>query len=274
MARKSHPKAVPQGAAQAAPNAQAAAVPERAAETSDGGAETTVSVDAAGSGSPQAADGADSVSTSDATEAASSLQSDAASTLSGRDGQTDTASGGDSLAGGPGEDAVDMSTLSEAARAFERENPEPLVLSPEDRWFLDAAAEFPAADLLGSSHLPDQIDIGRVEPLALGDLVVMAQGCSGLSEEAWNDLAEDTREAALALMLEGMRAISLTQTKIEALLAPIDESLVLVAAKTRHGGDMTRGGVQWTRSFRAQAVTPEVAARLRKDPNLIVKDDD
>lgn len=238
MARKSQSRAAPQGAAHAAPNAQAAVAPQGAAETSDGGAETSVAVDAAGLGSPQAAPGADSVSTSDAGEAASSL--DAAS---------------DALIGPAGDDTVGGGQGSDFFRDA----------SKDWRDFGDTA-------LLGSSILPATIDIGRGEPLALGDLVVMTQGCSGLSEEAWNDLAEGTREAALAFMLEGMRAISLTQTKIEALLAPVDESLVLISAKTRHGGDMTRGGLQWTRIFRTASVTPEVAARLREDPNLIVKD--
>lgn len=249
MAKRSQSRAAPQGAAQAAPNAQAAAVPERAAETSDGGAETTVSVDAAGSGLPLAAPGADSVSTSAATEAASSLQVDAASdTLGGAGGDGLTAdAGADTIVGGAGADVFRDATK-------------------DWRDFCDTA-------LLGSSILPATIDIGRGEPLALGDLVVMTQGCSGLSEEAWNGLPEDTREPALALMLEGMRAVSLTQTKIEALLAPVDDSLVKVTAKTRHGGDMTRGGHQWTRSFRTVAVTPVVAERLRADPNLIVKGD-
>lgn len=127
--------------------------------------------------------------------------------------------------------------------------------------------------LLGSNTLPAQLDIGRAEPLALGELVVMTQGCSGLSPADWNALAEDVREAALALMLAAMRAVGQAQTKIEILLAPIDESLVLVTAKTRYGGDMTRAGLQWTRNFRSQAVTPEVAGRLREDPNLIVEGD-
>lgn len=249
MTRKS--KAVPVRAAQAAPSAPAAAAapPRAAVETSEGGADTTMSVDAAGSGLPQAADGADSVGTPASSEAASSLQMSAAS---------DTLLGStvDSLVVGAGDDTISGGQGSGFFRDADHD------------W-----RDFGDTTLLGSSILPATIDIGRSEPLTLGTLVVMTQGCSGLSEEAWNGLPEDTREAALALMLDGMRAVGLTQTKIEALLAPVDDSLVTITAKTRYGRPMTRCGHLWLRRPRTQAVTPEVAARLRADPNLIVKDD-
>lgn len=59
--------------------------------------------------------------------------------------------------------------------------------------------------LLGSSLQPALVQIGDQE-LQLGDVVRRAKADSGLSVEAWNELAEDDREKAISRAVAALQA--------------------------------------------------------------------
>ncbi|MDG3575981.1 hypothetical protein P7F60_06270 [Rhizobium sp. YJ-22] len=59
--------------------------------------------------------------------------------------------------------------------------------------------------LNGSNTLPAQIEIAEGKSVQLGEVVMLAFQKSGLQPEAWNDLPEADRDAALNLMIENMK---------------------------------------------------------------------
>lgn len=60
--------------------------------------------------------------------------------------------------------------------------------------------------LNGSNTLPAIIEIAENQTLQLGDIVVMAHQVSGLSVEAWNELADDKRDEQLNTVIENVKA--------------------------------------------------------------------
>ncbi|MFK3845742.1 hypothetical protein [Stenotrophomonas sp. NPDC078853] len=60
--------------------------------------------------------------------------------------------------------------------------------------------------LLGSSLQPARFEFADGSELSLGDVVSKAHAASGLSVEAWNELSEDAREAAIAETVQGLTA--------------------------------------------------------------------
>lgn len=60
--------------------------------------------------------------------------------------------------------------------------------------------------LNGSNTLPAQIEIAEGKSVQLGEVVMLAFQKSGLLPEAWNDLPEADRDAALNQLIEQMKA--------------------------------------------------------------------
>ncbi len=59
--------------------------------------------------------------------------------------------------------------------------------------------------LNGSNTLPALIEIAEGKSVQLGEIVMLAFRKSGLQPDAWNDLPEADRDAALNLMIDNMK---------------------------------------------------------------------
>lgn len=226
----------------------AASASALAAETSsDGTAETTSAVDGAGEADaqPQPISSADSVSTSAGGEAASS---DVAS--------NDTQS--EQPQPDPAAPAVEAAASAEVAAG------------DEDVFLFGGADEAPEL-MLG---LPPMVEIrdGHIPRAIIFAEVRRVLGLDGEDDDqAWSDLPEDKRSAAVAIGLSAMRSSAAAAAQIQAIFAPAPEGLIEITAKSSDGQPFNRGGVRWDGDYRTVVVDQEVYDRLVADPNLTVK---
>jgi len=89
--------------------------------------------------------------------------------------------------------------------------------------------------LNGSNTLPAQIEIAGGAPVPLGDVVVLAFQKSGLEPEAWNEMAEADRDAALVEMIGHMEravaeAVDVQAASLTASPPPVLENVTTASA--------------------------------------------
>ncbi|MFN3319941.1 MAG: hypothetical protein ACK43M_14425 [Allorhizobium sp.] len=86
----------------------------------------------------------------------------------------------------------------------------PAAATPPQAGVAETASPEGIPSLLGSSFLPNEIDIGGPHPILIGEVIATAVALSGLSAEEWNAQPQEEREFKITAALEGLKLAAAT----------------------------------------------------------------